>query len=265
MSETNLPSIVFSIEDKSFSISSQYVESIIKLDTVTKLPNEPEYIKGIVKYRDKIYRVIDLRKLLGLSSIETKITDFTGLMSSRKQDHLNWLNELENSIKNRSEFKLTTDPTKCAFGKWYYNFKTDDVGLREYLNKFELPHSAIHNLAVKIKNLAAKNDFDSINKMIEETKNTTLKNLIDLFDHAIEFYKKSLAEFLIILQKDNFRTAFTVDEVLKVEYLNKIDKKDISDSLFTQLNNKLIIDMAKQENGELVVELSDEALVTVEI
>jgi len=265
MSTTNLPSIVFSIEDKYFSIPAHYVESIIRFNKVTKLPNEPEYIKGVVEYRNKIYRVIDLRNLLGLTGIDIKVNEFNELMRARKQDHLNWLNELENSVKDRTEFKLTTDPTKCAFGRWYYNYKTNDAALREYLDKFELPHIAIHNLAVKIKDLTAKNDFDAINKLIEQTKTTTLKNLIDLFDKAGELYKKSLAELLIILQKDNFRSAFTVDEVLKVEYLNKIDKKDFNDTLFDTKSSKLILDLAKRETGELVVELSDEALVTANV
>jgi chemotaxis protein histidine kinase CheA len=134
--DIKMPSVVYKIEDKCYSIPSKYVESIIKMDTITKLPNEPAHVKGIVKYRDRIYKVIDLRKVFGFSALEDKINAFDDLLKARKQDHINWLNELENSVKEKRDFKLATDPTKCAFGKWYYNFKTDDISLKEHLDKF---------------------------------------------------------------------------------------------------------------------------------
>lgn len=263
--KTTMPSVVFKIEDKCYSIPSQYVESIIKMETVTKLPSEPDYVKGIIKYRDRVYKVIDLRKVFGFSAMEDKISSFDELLKSRKQDHLNWLDELENSVKEKRPFNLTTDPTKCAFGKWYYNFKTDDISLKEHLDKFEIPHSSIHKIALQVEKFQKNNEYDKIEQLITKTKENVLASLVKLFDNVTQYYRKSVSELLIILHKDNFRTAFTVDEVLTVEYLREIDKKDFESNLFNQVSSKVVVNLAKRSNDELVLQLSDEALVTADV
>lgn len=60
--------------------------------------------------------MIDLRKRLGMTSAAAENNQFCALMDQRRQDHVNWLNELEASTRERREFKLTTGPHKCAFG-----------------------------------------------------------------------------------------------------------------------------------------------------
>lgn len=40
------------------------------------------------------------------------------MLAERETDHVNWINELERSVQEKRKFTLTTDPYKCAFGKW---------------------------------------------------------------------------------------------------------------------------------------------------
>ncbi len=63
--------------------------------------------------------------------------DFSKLMRQREEDHRNWLNELEKSVKEKSEFRLARDPHKCAFGRWYYSYRSDSPWMTAVLRKFE--------------------------------------------------------------------------------------------------------------------------------
>jgi chemotaxis signal transduction protein len=265
MNNNNMPWVVFKIDNKLFSISSEFVQSIIQMIPITKIPNDQEYLKGIIRYRDSIYKVLDIRKIFGLKTLDDKIFEFSELIKQRKQDHLNWLDELNKSVLEKRKFKLTTDPTKCAFGKWYYSFETEDIGLKEQLDKFELPHNTIHKLAIEVEKLFQNGESDKISKLIEKTRNTSLAELIKLFDGITSQYKKSLQELLIILEQENFRTAFPVDQVLTVEYLNEIADNGFDKDFMGFEKNKIIQDMAQRENGDLVLRLSDEVILRADI
>lgn len=259
-----MPWIVFKIEDKLFSISSRFVQAIIKMPEVNILPNYPEYVKGIIRYRDKIYRLLNLRKILSLNNIEAKIEDFNSMMDARKQDHVEWLTDLENSIHQNREFTKTTDPHKCAFGKWFYSYKTDDITLQEILDKFELPHKKLHGIAIQAEKLKQLGKDQEIESLFQMTRNTTLMEMINLFDQIKVIYRKSLQELAVILEFENHKTAFPVDQVLTVEYLKKIETADIDEKLFELGDTNIFLDVAKSSTDQIVLRLSDEALVRSE-
>ena len=83
---------------------------------------------------------MDLRVRLGMIPLKKEIDDLVDLMKQREQDHRKWLEELESSVRQQREFKLATDPHKCAFGKWYDTFTTDNLTLGHALKKFDQPH-----------------------------------------------------------------------------------------------------------------------------
>lgn len=53
--------LIFKIEDESYAIDIQYVTEIIGIQEITKVPELPEYIKGIINLRGKIIPVMDVR------------------------------------------------------------------------------------------------------------------------------------------------------------------------------------------------------------
>ncbi len=46
------------------------VESIIKVQTVTRMPHTPEFVEGITNLRGKVLPVVDLRRRFGLETRE---------------------------------------------------------------------------------------------------------------------------------------------------------------------------------------------------
>jgi purine-binding chemotaxis protein CheW len=67
--------VVFDVAGESYGINIAAVESIIKMQNITKLPHAKEFIKGVTNLRGSVLPVIDLRTRFGLETQpETKQT-----------------------------------------------------------------------------------------------------------------------------------------------------------------------------------------------
>lgn len=62
--------VVFELEKSYYGVHILQVQEIIKMTEITKIPNTPNFIEGIVNLRGKIIPVMDLRKRFGLKPIE---------------------------------------------------------------------------------------------------------------------------------------------------------------------------------------------------
>lgn len=54
--------LTFSLGDEDYGIEIRFVTEIIGIQPITEVPNQPEYIDGIINLRGKIIPVMDVRK-----------------------------------------------------------------------------------------------------------------------------------------------------------------------------------------------------------
>jgi purine-binding chemotaxis protein CheW len=64
-----LQMVVFALENSYYGVHILQVQEIIKMQEITKLPNTPDFIEGIVNLRGKIIPVMDLRKKFKLVGV----------------------------------------------------------------------------------------------------------------------------------------------------------------------------------------------------
>jgi purine-binding chemotaxis protein CheW len=57
--------VIFELTNEHFGVDIAAVESIIKMQAITKVPHSPVYIEGVTNLRGKVLPVIDLRKRFG--------------------------------------------------------------------------------------------------------------------------------------------------------------------------------------------------------
>jgi len=62
--ENEIPYVTFSMGRESFGINLQLVEEIIELPPVTKVPDAPEYVMGVICLRDQVLPLLDFIQLL---------------------------------------------------------------------------------------------------------------------------------------------------------------------------------------------------------
>lgn len=67
--------IVFQLKDKEYAIPVNQVQSIEKVEHITRVPRTEKFIKGVINLRGVITPIIDLRSRFGLE--EENVTDST--------------------------------------------------------------------------------------------------------------------------------------------------------------------------------------------
>ncbi|MCX7856679.1 MAG: chemotaxis protein CheW [Deltaproteobacteria bacterium] len=56
--------VTFKVDNEEFGVDILKVQEINKMMNITKIPNAPEYVEGVINLRGKIVPVVDLRKRL---------------------------------------------------------------------------------------------------------------------------------------------------------------------------------------------------------
>ena len=258
MHSETMPWIVFTLQNQNFAISAQNVAAISKSQQITRLPKLPDYIPGIIRYREEVFRLYDLRTLISLKTFQEELLDFSEIMEQRKQDHIKWLKELELSVTENREFNLTADPHKCAFGKWYYNYKTDNLLLNRLLGKFEKPHYKIHSIAHKIEDHKKHGEHEKAKEIILQTRTQELSQMINLFEEVKKAYKEQNSQQVIILKNYDKKCALAVDNVTSVESIDDVDNVQEYDSLLKSSRVPLNLNLGKSKSGNFVVRFWDE-------
>ena len=61
--------ITFLLGKEEYAIEIRFVMEIIGLQKITQIPDMPEFIKGVINLRGKVYPIIDMRKRFRLAEI----------------------------------------------------------------------------------------------------------------------------------------------------------------------------------------------------
>lgn len=62
--------IKVNIGDENFGIDIKFVENIVRMQHITRVPKSPDYIKGVINLRGDVIPVYSLRLRMGIEEIE---------------------------------------------------------------------------------------------------------------------------------------------------------------------------------------------------
>jgi len=65
--------LTFYLGEEVFAIDVANVREILEFTTVTKVPNTPEYMRGVINLRGSVVPVLDMRQKFGMTSTEKTI------------------------------------------------------------------------------------------------------------------------------------------------------------------------------------------------
>jgi purine-binding chemotaxis protein CheW len=106
--------VSFKIGNEEYAIEILKVNEIIRLMDITKIPNSPEYIEGVLNLRGKVIPVVDLRVKMGMPRISNTsnsriiVVELSGKMAGFKVDAVNEVLRIPKSI--------TENPPELASG-----------------------------------------------------------------------------------------------------------------------------------------------------
>ncbi len=220
------PSIVVDIGDNLFSVNSSQIDGILQLNGYRKLPDVPAEIRGIFQNRNKAVVLVDMRIAFNMDSLEQKYTDFCHMIDDRKQDHIRWVNALEQTIRSNEPFTLATDSHKCALGKWVDQFHSDIGEVNFQLRKLDPPHASLHHSAVEIINMMAEDASvhkDEISRIFIQVKEKYMPAVLTILEEMKEIFHTSVFREMVLLINGRTELGIIVDKVLSVEELTSVN------------------------------------------
>ncbi len=202
-----------------FGVNISNVLSVSQeLGALHKTPIRARGLLGVMKYRDMPVAVYNFAEILGMrSGMEEKKT-LIATLKAREQDHLDWLDALEQSLREDVPFTKARDPEQCAFGKWYAQFSTRDSVLAEIMGHLDVPHRRIHALADELLALKRNGEKALALEKLEIERETTLSVLRKHFDYARRQIHETMRPVVLNLTVDGMipLMGLQIDEVNNV-------------------------------------------------
>ena len=199
----DLTAFTFWVGEQMLAVPVHNVLSVTQnLADLKPTPIKGRGLLGATRYRGKPVAIYDLAAMFDIVSGGQYKTELLDILQAREQDHLDWLDALEESIKTDVPFTKARDPHQCAFGKWYDSFTTRDAAFAEILERFDEPHRQIHALADELLELKARGDMDEALYRLDIARNTVLRRLRKTFHHARVQLKESIRDVVLNLTTD---------------------------------------------------------------
>ncbi|RDW19502.1 chemotaxis protein CheW [Oceanobacillus arenosus] len=76
--------IVFQLKNEEFAIAVDKVGAIEKMQTITRVPQTPQFVKGVINLRGVVTPIIDLRLRFGMEEME--VTESTRIIIVTSRD-----------------------------------------------------------------------------------------------------------------------------------------------------------------------------------
>jgi len=220
--------VVVEINKNMYGISTDSTVELMDSSSIqiTRVSHAPPYVQGVINHRGSIIPAIDTRSLLGFKSHEEGVNELEAMLNEREKEHVQWLVELKESIDTGAPFTKPTDPSKCAFGKWYNNLCSNevllegmtrgDVGVNAIIMEFDKPHKKIHSIAKKVLKLVEEKNFAEAKQIVDDTWDNELGRMRELFKALVDAVRPIHTSMMIITEFGSQKIGLMVDEVHSV-------------------------------------------------
>ncbi|MEA2073452.1 MAG: chemotaxis protein CheW, partial [Campylobacterota bacterium] len=233
-----------SVGENKYAMNIANVQRIIQAETLTDIPNAHVHIDGMMSYEDKVIKVLNFRKLIGIETYENELTE---LFVTLKQAHSAWVEALKLSIQTGVKFTKTLDPHACGLGKWIDSFIAYDDHIIEILNELSDFHKQLHSTGGVALNKYEDDKEESLRILNEDIANiySYAMSSLDKFVNELSLVANSLQK-LIIYDNDGVLFAIKVDKIEDIahvqesEFINAGEEHDVNE--FLELEGVLDLD-----------------------
>ncbi len=255
--------LLFSAGKSIFALDALKVQEMVVLPTTVTVPDQPEWLRGVISLRKKTYRVVDFRKRVGMPSSMEEVETLVELLDARESEHKAWIDDLEEAVVNDKHFTGQVDPHQCKFGHWYDHYESNNVAVSMELKKFDKPHKAIHATAEEALKLKADGKEEEAKALVRGRRDTELAKMVELFENLKRTLRETVKEIAIIIDSGEKPDAVCVDTVVSVEPLQEDTEVQLSFAGDTDasLSKNAIIGRRKGQE-ELVLILKPEWIFT---
>jgi len=97
--------LTFKLADEIFGVDVAKVREILELTTITRMPQMPEYVCGVINLRGSVVPVIDLKLKLGMAATARTVNTCIVLVEVRRDEETIVLGALADSVQEVYELE----------------------------------------------------------------------------------------------------------------------------------------------------------------
>ena len=97
--------LTFKLADEIFGVDVAKVREILELTTITRMPQMPEYVSGVINLRGSVVPVIDLKLKLGMVATARTVNTCIVLVEVRREEETIVLGALADSVQEVYELE----------------------------------------------------------------------------------------------------------------------------------------------------------------
>jgi purine-binding chemotaxis protein CheW len=112
--------VAFKIGDEEYGLDINQVQSIERVLPITRVPNAPSYITGVINLRGHVTPIIDLRKKLNMG--EAKLTESTRILITMNEDmELGWIVDETSDVIDLDPEVIQTTTSSSVYNSEYFS------------------------------------------------------------------------------------------------------------------------------------------------
>ena len=211
--------IVFSVGSNRYALNIENIQRIIQSKELTDIPNAHKLIDGMMSYEDGVIKVLNFRKLIGLTTYEEELKE---LFIELKIAHKDWVDHLSSSVEKGTTFTKTLNPHKCELGMWLDNFNSYDDRVSAILKNLMENHKHLHASGGDVLDLYETDQDkakDMLNTKVSEIFTHTMKDL-DTFVNELGSVSDSLQK-LVLYENNGSNFAIKVDSIEDIAHIEE--------------------------------------------
>jgi purine-binding chemotaxis protein CheW len=101
--ETTVPWVVFTLTGEWYALPVDAVQEIVRVGEITRVPDAPSVVRGVVNLRGRVLPVVDLRVRLGLPAAEPDKNTRIIVLPARGR----WIGVLVDAVRRIERFRPT--------------------------------------------------------------------------------------------------------------------------------------------------------------
>jgi len=249
--------VTFTIAKEEYAFEINAVREILRVSEIVKVPEVPDYIRGILTIRNTLLPVVDFRTLIGMESMEQQ---HSAAISGIRDDHNSWAATLKASLSNGGKLSGAIDSGECRWGQWLESFTTTSRNVEQAIRSLKKHHDTLHDsmaAAMKLK----KEDREKALNFCEREVSAVLNEFTGALNRVEGAIHENISEDqkILVIDSDGVTAGILVDAVNEV--LN-IERELIDDTpLLASTNKKDLKGVAKLEEGRRLIMIMDKKTV----
>jgi purine-binding chemotaxis protein CheW len=244
--------VTFRLGLEEFAFQMERVREILRVERPSEVPGTPKHVLGVLTVRGNILPVIDLRVMLGLSSLESEVVAEATDLGARFKA---WLATTDETVRS-GVGKLDASGAEIV-RKWMADCNTSSQALMEILSQMRTANDRLLRGVAQTQSLIASEPAKAPEYFQQEAV-ASAQLVIQLLEKFQNSVKENIREDqrLIVVQTHGSLLALLVDKVREV--LN-MPKRQIDPPPQNLSKNKSVelSGIAKLENGKRLILLLD--------